>query len=94
VPAQGPILAGALPEDAESLQGAAGPAGDGGGEPGICELRQDVAVQPSLARQWWGMLLPGPGAAIAAGTAIPMVGPGCPGPQAARSPQDSEQEPL
>ncbi|NWI31405.1 RASEF protein, partial [Sula dactylatra] len=39
-------------EDAVSLQGAAGPAGDGGGEPGICKLCQDAAVCLILARQW------------------------------------------
>ncbi|NWH16528.1 RASEF protein, partial [Grus americana] len=41
-------------EDAVSLQGAAGPAGDGGGEPDVHRLRQDAAVRPSLAGQQWG----------------------------------------
>ncbi|NWX42704.1 RASEF protein, partial [Steatornis caripensis] len=48
-------------EDAVSLQGAAGPAGDGGGEPGIHELRQDVAVSLSSAGQWQGAAMGQPG---------------------------------
>ncbi|KAF1655809.1 Ras and EF-hand domain-containing protein, partial [Eudyptes chrysocome] len=41
-------------EDAVSLQGAVGPAGDGSGEPGVHELHQDAAVCLSLARQQQG----------------------------------------
>ncbi|KAF1656363.1 Ras and EF-hand domain-containing protein, partial [Aptenodytes patagonicus] len=41
-------------EDAVSLQGAVGPAGDGRGEPGVHELHQDAAVHLSLARQRQG----------------------------------------
>ncbi|XP_040425837.1 ras-related protein Rab-44-like isoform X3 [Cygnus olor] len=40
-------------EDAVSLQRAAGPAGAGGGEPGLHELRQDAAVRRSLAGKRW-----------------------------------------
>ncbi|NXS90816.1 RASEF protein, partial [Jacana jacana] len=66
-------------EDAVALQGVAGPVGDGGGEPGSRELRQDAAVCPILARQQCGQLgmcsCPGWGGAIAVGTALPWVGP-------------------
>ncbi|NXC78277.1 RASEF protein, partial [Anhinga anhinga] len=41
-------------EDAVPLQGAAGPAGDGGGGAGIRKLHQDAAVHLTLARQWQG----------------------------------------
>ncbi|KAF1536091.1 Ras and EF-hand domain-containing protein, partial [Eudyptes schlegeli] len=41
-------------EDAVSLQGAVGPAGDGSREPGVHELHQDAAVCLSLARQQQG----------------------------------------
>ncbi|NWQ94153.1 RASEF protein, partial [Burhinus bistriatus] len=72
-------LCGAFCEDAMSLQGAAGPAGDGGGEPGICKLRQDAAVRLSLAGQLQGQLgtcsCLGWGGAIAVGAALPWVGP-------------------
>uniref|UniRef100_A0A493SVD2 RAS and EF-hand domain containing n=1 Tax=Anas platyrhynchos platyrhynchos TaxID=8840 RepID=A0A493SVD2_ANAPP len=40
-------------EGAVSLQGAAGPAGAGRGEPGLHELRQDAAVRRSLAGKRW-----------------------------------------
>ncbi|NXS71200.1 RASEF protein, partial [Pandion haliaetus] len=46
-------------EAAASPQGASGPVGDGGGEPGVRKLRQDAAVRLSPARQGRGSSLEG-----------------------------------